>query len=98
MKPDGISGPKAQEEIKNLYSTQREEKKLKEACQEYESMFISQLLSTMRKSVPKSDIFGDRKNEEMFQDMMDGEVAKTWSKTEGIGLANILYQQMKKTL
>lgn len=98
MQIEGISPGPAKKEIENLYSTKQEDKKLKEACQEFESLFLTQLLSTMRSSIPKADIFGDRKKEEMLQDLMDGEVAKAWSQADGIGLANILYQQMKKNI
>lgn len=95
---EGINPQPIKKATEDLLSSKKEESDLKQACQEFEAMFLTQLLSSMRKTIPKSDIFGDRKKEEMWQDLMDSEVAKTWSQTDGIGLANILYQQMKKIL
>jgi flagellar protein FlgJ len=74
-------------------SKARKENELKEACQQFESLFLNQLLSQMRKSIPKSE--GGGQEQEMYNSMMDEEMAKNWSKGDGIGLANILFQQMK---
>ena len=54
----------------------KEETKLKDACQQFEQMYLQQ----------------------MFTGMLDQERAKTWSQEGGVGLANLLFQQMKKTL
>jgi flagellar protein FlgJ len=101
MKIEGIT-PKSPLVAAEMSPTrQREDAKLKEACQQFESLFLNQLLSEMRKTIPKSEeggVFGDGKNQETFQGMLDEERAKAWSQTDGIGLANILYQQMRNTL
>ena len=97
MRIEGMRPQNTAKETQNLQSEAREDKKLKDVCQQYEALFLNQLLSNMRKSIPKSDIMGDRKNEEMFQSVMDEEIAKNWSQTGSVGLANLLYQQMKKT-
>ena len=43
-------------------------------------------------------MLGNSQGEEMFTGMLDQERAKTWSQEGGVGLANLLFQQMKKTL
>ncbi len=56
------------------------------------------MFAQMRKSIPKTNLFGDGRDEELFQGMMDQERAKAWAESGGIGLANLLYQQMRKEI
>lgn len=75
---------------------QREDAKLKDAVQQYEQIFLKQILTEMRKSLPKSDLMGGGKEREMFEDMLADEQAKAWSQEGGVGLASIMYDQLKK--
>lgn len=68
--------------------------KLKKACQNFESLLVSNLLSQMRKTVSKSDLFGSGEKEEMFQGMLDNEIAGEVSKAGSIQIADILYKQL----
>jgi len=74
----------------------KEDGKLKEAVQQFEQVFLKQLFSEMRKSIPRSDLMGEGKEKEMFEGMLDEERAKAWSQSGGIGLADLMYQQLKK--
>lgn len=80
---------------------QREEAKLKEACQQFEQMYLTQMFQQMRKSAKMGggeDMLGGGKDQEMFNGMLDEERAKNWASSGGVGLANLMFQQMKKTL
>src|SRR5689334_12761654 len=70
-----------------------EDKKLKEACKEFESVLFSQMMKGLRSTVQKSDLFGSDREEEMFQDMMDQELCKSAAHSQGLGIAELLYQQ-----
>jgi len=74
----------------------REGAKLKTAVQQFEQVFLKQLFSEMRKSVPKSETEGEGKEKEMFEGMLDDERSKAWSESGGIGLADMMYQQLKQ--
>lgn len=75
---------------------QREDAKLKDAVQQYEQVFLKQLFQEMRKTVPKTSLTGEpNKEQEMFEGMLDDERAKAWSQSGGIGLASIMYEQLK---
>ncbi|MFP4497948.1 MAG: rod-binding protein [Vulcanimicrobiota bacterium] len=77
-----------------LPSTHKNDAELQKACKEFESLFLNQLLTAMRKTIPKVD--GQENNQkQMYESMMDTELAKSWSQSDGIGLANVLYQQLK---
>ena len=87
-----------QKAAENLPSARKNDAALQKACKEFESLFLNQLLTSMRKTIPKSDLMGKEASQEkeMYESMMDQEMAKSWSQGDGIGLANVLYQQLKK--
>ena len=72
----------------------KQDKKLKETCQDMESVFLSYLMKSMRETVQKSDLFGSSEGEDMFQDMMDDEICKSASRTSSTGIADMLYRQL----
>ena len=76
-------------------TTGKQEAKLREACQDFEAVFLNHLLKSMRKTVTKSDLFGSSKEEEFFQEMMDYEVAKSISEKNSMGIADMLYKQLR---
>jgi len=72
-----------------------EDMALKKQCQEFESVLIGQMFKQMRPKADEEDMFGSTKEREMFNEMLDGERAKVWAQEGGIGLANVMFQQMK---
>lgn len=72
-----------------------DQKALKEACQDFESIFLNMMLKEMRKSVPTSD---DSYAMSTFTEMLDEEIAKDLSKGNGIGIADMMYKQLSTKL
>lgn len=72
-----------------------EDKKLRDACQQFEAVFINQMLQRMRATVPKDGFWGDSMGVKIFQDMQDEQTSKDMSTAGGMGLGEMLYQQMK---
>lgn len=70
--------------------------KLKKVCQEFEALLVTQMLSAMRETVPKSDLLGSREKEEIFQSMLDQETAVQMSRTGSLRIADMLYAQLSK--
>ena len=72
--------------------------KLKKAAQEFESVFIQQLLDTMDQTVDREDsVMGGGSAEEYFRGMLNQEVASSISTRpggSGFGLAETIYRQM----
>jgi len=68
--------------------------KLKKACNDFEAIFLKQLLTTMRKSIPKGGLFENGFENEMFQSMYDDELAKAIAHGKGMGIADVLYNQV----
>ena len=86
----------AQAAVSSAPSKVQDEAKLREACQQMESVFLNQMLAQMRKctGAGEDSLFGS-KDQEMFNGMLDQERAKAWSQNGGVGLASILFEQMK---
>lgn len=72
-------------------------KKLREACEGFESIFIQKMWQEMRNAVPKSGLMQGRE-ERYWQDMYDQELAKSMTSAGGIGLADMMYEQLSKNL
>ncbi|MDE5832653.1 MAG: rod-binding protein [Desulfovibrio sp.] len=72
-------------------------KKLREACEGFESIFIQKMWQEMRNSVPKGGLLQGRE-ERFWQDMYDQELAKSMTKAGGIGLADMMYEQLSANL
>lgn len=68
---------------------------LYKACEDFQSIFIKQMLDTMRKTVDKSDsMVQQNEGEKVFEDMLYDEYAKKMSKSAGFDLADNIYKQM----
>ena len=78
-------------------SPEAKEKKLREACEGFESIFIQKMWQEMRKTVNQSSFLHGRE-EQFWQDMYDQELAKKMTSAGGIGLANMMYEQLSSHL
>lgn len=70
------------------------EKRLKDACEGFESMLLSIMYKEMRNTVPKNQLFGDDNAHEIWQSMLDTAMMEEAAKSGGIGLADLLYKQL----
>ncbi|MCE5323115.1 rod-binding protein [bacterium] len=75
-----------------------EDKKLRKACKDFESIFLGYMLKSMRKTVEKSELFGSSQEEEIYQGMMDEEICKSAAESNSIGIADTLYSQLSSQI
>jgi peptidoglycan hydrolase FlgJ len=68
---------------------------IRQTAEQFEAHFLQQMMKSMRDTVEKSDLV-ESNNMEMYQDLMDKEVAMKMVKRGGIGVANMLEKQMLK--
>lgn len=73
------------------------EKKLREACEGFESIFIQKMWQEMRNTLPKTNMLQGRE-EQFWQSMYDQELAKSMTAAGGIGLADMMYAQLSRNL
>ncbi|QJB57363.1 rod-binding protein [Pseudodesulfovibrio sp. zrk46] len=73
------------------------EKELRKACQDFEAVFISKIWQGMKSTVPKEGYLHS-KQEEQYMSMFDREFAEKMSRAGGIGLADMIYDQLSQKL
>lgn len=73
-------------------------KKLMEACQQFEAIFINMMLKQMRSTVAEGGLTEKSQAREIFESMKDEKLAEEMSKSKGFGLAQFLYKQMQRQL
>ena len=68
---------------------------LRAAAQQFEAMFLQEMMRTMRQATIKSDLL-ESNAMETYEGMFDKEVAMQMSKRGGMGMADMMVKQMKK--
>ena len=67
---------------------------LREVAGQFEALFLQTMLKTMREASLGDPIMGDSNGLDMFQSMLDQQLAVEMSSGEGIGLADLLVRQL----
>ncbi|MBO6113151.1 MAG: rod-binding protein [Lachnospiraceae bacterium] len=89
------------DKLKNtLKSTDKNasDEELMEVCKEFEAYFVEQMFKAMEKTVPQSAMgynSGDQLTD-FFKDNVRQELSKKAADQSGLGLAQMLYEQMKR--
>jgi flagellar protein FlgJ len=71
------------------------EKDMEKVARDFESVFVNKLLESMRKAVPKSGLL-DSSALDMYQSLMDQEMAKKMSERKGMGLGEMVYRDLSR--
>lgn len=78
-------------------NNKKDDKELLKACQEFEAIFTNILLKAMRSTIPESELIEKTTATEIFEEMYDQELSTKLSKGQnGLGIAQMLYNQMKR--
>jgi flagellar protein FlgJ len=72
-------------------------KQLRKACENFEAVFISKMWQEMRNTVPKEG-YMHSKQEDMYISMFDKDFAEKMAQSGGIGLADMIYDQLSQKL
>ncbi|GIT03324.1 MAG: hypothetical protein CM1200mP28_05830 [Deltaproteobacteria bacterium] len=72
--------------------------RLREASNEFEAIFIQQMLKTMRKTSLESNFIKKSEGEKIFRSMLDEQYAILSAKSGRLGLGEMIYQQLKSNL
>jgi len=73
---------------------EKDRRDLEQACGELESLFISYLLKEMRAAIPKSGLVTGGTAEEIYTSMLDSQLARELAFKGGLGLADMLVNQL----
>lgn len=83
--------------IKNtLNNAESTDEELMDACKSFESYMLEQVFKGMKSTVPKSEEEESNDYMTQFGDMLYEEYAQSATEKESIGLAQMLYESMKR--
>ncbi|MEH2944928.1 rod-binding protein [Lachnospiraceae bacterium KK002] len=92
------SAGKLEETLKSDLSTATEEE-LMDVCKDFEAYFVEQMFKAMQRMVPESEedvSASTRQLKDYYKEQMTQSFAEQATEGEGLGIAQILYDQMKR--
>lgn len=88
---------KVKDTLSKDYATATEAE-LMDACKQFEAYFLEQVFKQMEKTVPKNEEMSGPTSTlvDYFKDAARQEMASQATEREGLGIAQMLYEQMKR--
>lgn len=71
------------------------QEKLERACSEFESIFITYMLKSMRSAVTEDGLLGNSNESKIIRSMFDENLALGMAKGQGMGLGKMLFESLK---
>ena len=100
IKTQNTAAAKLKEKIDSADYSKASDKELMDVCKQYESYFLEQVFKKMQKTV---DCFKSEESSsssdglvDFFKDNAIQELASTSTDLQGLGLAQMMYEQMKR--
>jgi len=69
-------------------------RRIDESAQDFEAMFLSELIKPMFENLEVDAIFGGGKGEEVFRDLLTQEYGKKMAESGGIGIAKFVRDEL----
>ncbi len=69
----------------------------KAVAREFESLFVSMMLRSMRRTVQRSELLPESMGEKMYRSMLDDEYARMISKEASLGLSDLILNEIQKS-
>lgn len=94
---DNVSSKKMQDTVSKDYSKATDEELL-DVCKQFEAYFMEQVFKQMEKTIIKDESSSGTTDTlvDYFKDSALQELTKTSTETQGLGIAQMLYEQMKR--
>lgn len=73
---------------------------LMDVCRQFESYFLEQVFKEMKKTIPEEEMTSNASKslKEYFEDELIREYSERSTQTQSLGLAQMLYEQMKRNM
>ena len=71
--------------------------RLKQACADFESIFIYYMFKSMRKSLPQNGLLDNTQEQKFYQSMADQAISENIARGRGMGLGKLLYNQLQRS-
>ena len=83
--------------IDRTITRKSEEERLKESCNDFESIFLNMMLKSMRKTLTGDAVFGKDHAMEIYESMQDQYLVEDISKGTGaVGVGDVLYEELSR--
>lgn len=79
---------------KNNNPNKANEDKLRQVSEMYENYFVREMMKQMRATVQEGGFIKQNNAEKIFRGQLDEQYADQWVKSGGIGLSNLIYDQL----
>lgn len=77
-------------------TSEKEDQRLKEVTEQFESLFVNMIFKEMRKSLNKHKLIDGGMGEKIFKDMLYQKYSEMTAKKADLGIAELLYDQLNK--
>lgn len=75
----------------------KDDEKLRDAAQQFESVFINMMLKTMRSTIPEGQGYIEKSHAtSSYESMLDEEMSSGMAKAGGFGLSDMIYKSLLK--
>ncbi|MFC1551468.1 rod-binding protein [Candidatus Latescibacterota bacterium] len=91
-------GVKKASHILNKSDVEAKKAKLLKASKDFEGILVKEILKSMRSTLTNGGMFGTGTAGEIYSDMMDDAVANKIASRGKMGLADVIYKQMVKSI
>ena len=81
--------------VKTSDGTGMRDEELMDACKQFEAYFLEQVFKEMQKTVHRNDDASQNSLMEYFEDRYVQQIAEDATDQQGLGLAQMLYEQMR---
>jgi len=72
------------------------QEELRKTAEDFEAVFLSQMLQPMFNTIPTESFMGGGQAESIYRDMMVQEMGKSIAKNGGVGIADTVFREMLK--
>ena len=95
--PVNAAGAILQQKLAEAKSKSSNPQQLRQAAEDFESLFVYYMLRTMRKTIPKSGLLGNGMGGDLWESMFDQQLATEVARGTSLGIAEMLIQQLGNT-
>lgn len=82
--------------LETLRAKESLDTKFKEVSKLYEKQFLREMVKAMRSTVHEGGFVQSNHAEKIFRDQLDNEYVETWGDQGGLGLSELIYQQLNE--
>ena len=99
LQTQNTTGSKLKETVNNSDYSEASDEELMDVCKDFEAYFVEQMFKAMQRMVPESEedvSASTRQLKDYYKEQMTQSFAEQATEGEGLGIAQILYDQMKR--